>query len=53
MPEELWMEAYDTVQEASIKTIPKKNKCKRSTMAVWGRLKIAVDRREVRSKRES
>ena len=28
MPEELWMEVYDIVQEAVIKTIPKKKKCK-------------------------
>ena len=29
VPEELWMEVHDTVQEAGIKTIPKKKKCKR------------------------
>ena len=32
MPEELWMEVHETVQEAGIKTIPKKKKCK---MAKW------------------
>ena len=30
MPEELWTEVYDTVQEAVIKTIPKKKKCKKA-----------------------
>ena len=29
VPEELWMEVHDTVQEAGIKTIPKKKKCKK------------------------
>ena len=29
VPEELWMEVHDTVQEAGIKTIPRKNKCKK------------------------
>ena len=37
-PEELWMEVRDIVQEAGIKTIPKKKKCKKSKMAVWGGL---------------
>ena len=32
--EELWMEVHDFVQEAGIKTIPKKKKCKKSKMAV-------------------
>ena len=30
VPDELWMEVRDTVQEAGIKTIPKKNKCKKA-----------------------
>ena len=30
VPEELWMEVQDTVQEAGIKTIPKENKCKKA-----------------------
>ena len=30
VPEELWTEVHDTVQEAVIKTIPKKNKCKKA-----------------------
>ena len=34
VPEELWMEVYDSVQEAVIKTIPKKKKCKKGKMVV-------------------
>ena len=34
VPEELWMEVGDIVQEAGIKTIPQKKKCKKSKMAV-------------------
>ena len=34
MPDELWMEVCDIVQETGIKTIPKKKKCKKSKMAV-------------------
>src|SRR5574341_2502618 len=34
VPDELWMEVHDIVQETGIKTIPKKKKCKKSKMAV-------------------
>ena len=34
VPDELWMEVFDIVQETGIKTIPKKKKCKKSKMAV-------------------
>ena len=34
VPNELWMDVHDTVQEAGIKTIPKKKKCKKSKMTV-------------------
>ena len=34
VPEELWMEVHNIVQEVVIKTIPKKNKCKKSKMVV-------------------
>ena len=34
VPEELWTEVHDTVQEAVIKTIPKKKKCKKAKMVV-------------------
>ena len=49
MPEELWMEVCDIVQETVIKTIPKKKKCKKSKMAEEA-LQIAVKRREAKSK---
>ena len=38
VPEELWTEVHDIVQEAVIKTIPKKKKCKKGKMVVWGGL---------------
>ena len=38
VPEELWTEVCDIVQKTAIKTIPKKKKCKKSKMAVWGGL---------------
>ena len=34
VPDELWLEVHDIVQETRIKTIPKKKKCKKSKMAV-------------------
>ena len=49
VPEELWMEVYDIVQEAVIKTIPKKRKAKWLSKEA---LQIAVKRREAKSKRE-
>ena len=52
VPEELWMEVRDTVQEAEIKTIPKKKKCKKAkwlSEEVW---QIAMKRREAKSKGE-
>ena len=52
MPEELWMEVCDTVQEAAIKTIPKKKKCKKAKWLSVEALQIAVKRREVKSKGE-
>ena len=45
MPEELWMEVYDIVQEAVIKTIPKKKKCKMTKWLSDEALQIAVKRR--------
>ena len=38
VPDELWMEVRDIVQETGIKTIPMEKKCKKSKMAVWGGL---------------
>ena len=53
MPDELWMEVRDVVQETGIKTIPKKKKCKKK--AKWlseEALLIAVKRREVKGKKK-
>ena len=52
MPEELWTEVCDIVQEAVIKTIPKKIKCKKAKWLSEEALQIAVKRREVKSKGE-
>ena len=52
MPEELWMEVCDTVQEAVIKTIPRKQKCKKAKWLSGEALQIAVKRREAKSKGE-
>ena len=52
VPEELWMEFHDIVQEAVIKTIPKKKKCKKTKWLSKEALQIAVKRREAKSKEE-
>ena len=52
MPEELWTEVHDIVQEAVIKTIPKKMKCKKSKWLSEEALQIAVERRDVKGKGE-
>ena len=52
MPDELWMEVHDIVQEAVIKTIPKKKKCKKAKWLSAEALQIAVKRREVKGKGE-
>ena len=52
VPDELWMEVCDTVQETRIKIIPKKKKCKKAKWLSEEVLQIAVKRREVRSKGE-
>ena len=49
MPDELWTEFRDVVQETGIKTIPKKNKCKTANWLSEETLQIAVKRREVKS----
>ena len=46
MPEELWTEVHDIVQEAVIKIIPKKKKCKKAKWLPEEALQIAVKRRE-------
>ena len=50
MPEELWTEVRDTVQEAGIKTISKKKKCKRAKWLSEEALQIAEKRREAKGK---
>ena len=52
MPEELWTEAHDIVQEAVIKTIPKKKKCKKAKWLAEEALHIADKRREAKCKGE-
>ena len=52
MPEELWMEVHDIVQEAVIKTIPKKKKCKKVKWLSEEALQIAEKRKEVKGKGE-
>ena len=52
VPEELWMEVRDIVQEAGLKTIPKEKKCKKAKWLSGEALQIAVKRREVKSKGE-
>ena len=52
MLEELWTEVCDIVQEAGIKTIPKKKKCKKPKRLSEEALQIAVKRREAKSKGE-
>ena len=52
VPEELWMEVHDIVQETGIKTIPKKKKCKKAKWLSEEALQIAVKRREVKGKGE-
>ena len=52
VPEELWTEVHDFVQETGIKTIPKKKKCKKAKWLSEEGLQIAVKRREVKGKGE-
>ena len=52
MPEELWTEVCDIAQEAVIKTIPKKKKCKMAKWLPEEALQIAAKRRETKSKGE-
>ena len=50
MPEELWNEVHDIVQETGIKTIPKKKKCKKAKCLSEEALQIAVERRDTNAK---
>ena len=50
VPDELWTEVHAIVQETGIKTIPMKKKCKKAKWLSEEALKVAVKRREVKSK---
>ena len=52
MPDELWNEVRDIVQETGIKTIPMEKKCKKAKWLSGEAIQIAVKRREVKSKGE-
>ena len=52
VPEELWTDIYNTLQEAVTKTIPKKKKCKKAKELSEEDLQIADERREVKGKGE-
>ena len=52
MPDELWMEFHDIVQETGIKTIPRKKKFKKAKWLSEEALQIAVKRRDVKSNGE-
>ena len=52
VPDELWNEVRDIVQETGIKNIPMENKCKKAKWLSGEALQIAVKRREAKSKGE-
>ena len=52
VPDELWTEVHDIVQETGIKTIPKKKKCKKEKWLSEEAIQIVVKRREVKGKGE-
>ena len=52
VPDQLWMEVRDIVQETGIKTIPMEKKCKKAKWLSGQALQISVKRREVKSKGE-
>ena len=52
VPDELWNEVRDIVQETGIKTIPKKKKCKKAKWLPEEALQISVKRREVKGKKK-
>ena len=45
VPDELWMEVCDIVQETGIKTIPMEKKCKKAKMAIWGGLTNSCEKK--------
>ena len=52
MPDELWTDIHDIVQETGIKTIPKKKKCEKAKWLSEEALQIAVKRREAKNRGE-
>ena len=52
VPDELWNEVRDIVQETGIKTIPKEKKCKKSKMAVWGDLTNSCEKKRGEKQRK-
>ena len=52
VPNELWMEVSDIVQETGIKTIPMEKKCKKSKMAVWGGLTSSCEKKRGKKQRK-
>ena len=52
VPEEIWTEVHDIAQEAVIKTMPKKKKCKKANWLSEEALQIAEKRREVKGRRK-
>ena len=51
MPDELWNEVRDIVQETGIKTIPMEKKCKKNKMAVWGGLIYSCEEKRGKKQR--
>ena len=51
VPDELWTEVRDIVQETGIKTIPMEKKCKKSKMAVWGGLTNSCEKKRRKKQR--
>ena len=52
VPDEIWMEVRDIVQETRVKTIPMEKKCKRAKWLSGEALQIALKRREVKQRRK-
>ena len=51
VPDELWNEVHDIVQEIGVKIIPMEKKCKKSKMAVWGGLTNSWEKKRGEKKR--
>ena len=51
VPDELWNEVHDIIQDTGIKTIPMKKKCKKSKMAVWGGLTNGCEKKRSEKQR--